>query len=99
MQKKIETFQPDDAEPQPTEPTPTEFPPTIECSFESDFGIFEVTGVPSFNFTRVQVKQSSLSDLTLNQGGSMTEGEGPTEDATGSRWVSSWTIHTQGVFH
>ena len=57
-------FQPDDAEPQPTEPTPTEYPPTIKCSFESDFCNFEVSGVPSFNFSRAQVTEPSPGDLT-----------------------------------
>ena len=51
----ISIFQPDDAEPHPTEPTPTEYPPTIKCSFESDFCNFEVSGDPSFNFSRAQV--------------------------------------------
>ena len=57
-------FQPEDAEPHPTEPSPTEYPPTIRCSFESDFCNFEVTGDPSFNFSRTQVTKSWHNQVT-----------------------------------
>ena len=55
-----------------TSPAPTEYPPTIECTFETDFCGFEVTGLPSFKFSRLQ-------------GEHMGNGEGPLEDAQGSR--------------